>query len=223
MYSRFIFTVSFILISLSANAQFGIRTSYNINSAAKWNTFFSGLDARNDDIFSTSVSLTLDYWLRLPNHRIEFYPNISYHQANTTIIGNAVDLSLRQMGAGIIAHVYILDLVDDCDCPTFSKQSGFVKKGIFVLAGIGGDYAQKAIDDSSFDDGNLDFKASLGMGIDLGISDLITVTPFVQFQYHPAISWHEVGVPFGEGSGNVETSLSQIQIGARLGFRTDYK
>ena len=212
-----------LFISLSANAQFGVRGAYSGNSAPTWNTFFDNIDGRNQSVFSSSYQLTLDYWLRLPNKRIEFYPNISFHQANTTLEGSNIDLQIRQLGAGLITHFYVLDFVGDCECPTFGKDGGILKKGLFLMTGVGADYAQKSIGIEALTDGNIDIKASFGLGVDIGISNLVTVTPFIQYQRYFDVSWHELGIPFGQESRNVSASMNQFQLGIRVGFRPDYK
>ena len=135
---------------------------------------------------------------------------------------DAVSVGLRQMGGGIMSHIYLFDLLGDCECPTFSKQGTFLKKGFFVMAGIGAVNSEKKID-NSFTDGNLDFTARFGIGVDIGVTDLITVTPFIQTQYFPSVSWHEVGTAFLSDPPHIESSLHQIQFGVRLGFRPDYK
>ncbi len=213
------------------SAQWGIRTTYNLNSASKWDAFFSEIEGQNQKVFSTSIGLTADYWMRLPNQRIEFYPNISFHQAKTRLIGNFApgqlgtftDIRLRQVGIGVITHFYLLDLLGDCECPTFSKQGSLIKKGFFLMAGLGGDYSQKSIGEAGFRDGNIDLKFSGGIGLDIGLSDLITISPFLQYQYYPHVSWHELGIPFNKGNVNVESSLGQFQMGIRIGLRPDYK
>jgi hypothetical protein len=202
--------------------QFGLRTSYDVNSAKEWNTFFSTINGPNTKIFDQSLSFTLDYWMRLPNKRIEFYPNISFRQAKSNLVQNDVDLSLRQVGIGLLTHVYILDLVGDCDCPTFSKQGTLMKKGLFLLAGTGVDYSQKAIN-QNYSDGNIDLKIIGGVGFDIGVNDLFTFTPFIQYQYYPDISWHDMAIQFGQNINNVNSSFGLFQLGVRMGFRPDYK
>ena len=219
-----------ILLVLSVSqlqAQYGVRATYNLNHAPSWEDFFQTLDSRNTDLFASSLSFEVDYWLRLPNHRIEFYPYLSYHQANSEIWTNdqltttPQTVGLRQLGAGLISHIYIFDLIGDCDCPTFSKQGGFFKKGFFILGGIGVVHSDKRISDN-FDDGNLDFSARLGAGIDIGLTDLITISPFAQVQYFPSVSWHELGATFQTTPEHIESSLGQLQFGIRVGFRPDY-
>jgi len=214
--------VILLLFSLHLSGQWGVRIGYNLNKTPAWDDFFSTVENRNQDVFESSLGFEVDYWTRLKNHRIEFYPYLSYHQATSDLAVSQTGLKLRQLGAGVKTHIYLLDLLGDCDCPTFSKQGGLVKKGLFFLAGVGVDYSQKSIGPESFRDGNIDVRGSIGLGLDLGINDLITISPFVVFQRYFDVSWHELGVSFGQPDRNVSSHINQLQLGIRVGFRPDY-
>ena len=217
--------VILLLLSQGIYSQIGISAFYNSNNYAGWNDFFRN-DANQitntDRIFSTSVSVEVDYWFRLRDQRIEFYPYISYHQASTELQFANIDLGLRQIGGGVNTHIYLLDLIGDCDCPTFSKQGTFFKKGFFILAGVGADFSTKAID-GDFRDGNIDLALQGGLGLDIGVTDVITLTPILRYRYLPSISWHELAPVFGLDNNNVSTSGGQLGIGLRVGIRLDYR
>ncbi len=199
-------------------SQIGIRIFHNQNSVPGYSDFFDEVSTV-DQVLSSSQEIHLDYWMRLRDTRIEFYPYLSYHQAATDIAGT--DFQLRQIGAGINTHIYLFDLIGDCDCPTFSKQGGFFKKGFFFMAGAGVDYSEKGYD-GDYADGNLDAVFHGGMGLDIGINDLLTLTPLLQIQYYPDMSGHDLGPQFGRENLNYSTSLTQLQFGLRLGIRLDY-
>lgn len=223
---RFVATLILTILCLSANAQFGVRISQNFNKASNWDDFLSNEAGQNATVFTSSQSITLDYWLRLPNHRVEFYPNISYHRAtddfSSLFINTTFETSkLEQIGGGLLVHIYAFDFTGDCDCPTFSKQGGLVKKGFFFMGGVGADFSRKSFGDGNLGDGNVDVKASLGIGLDIGITDLITITPFVQVQRYFDVSGHNFSEIFGR-TGNISSSINQFQVGLRFGLRPDY-
>jgi len=220
--SRLVSIAIFLLSALLVHGQVGIRIGYNLNDAPEWDNYFRTIDPRLDNVFPTSLSFEVDYWTRLRNKRIEFYPYLSYHQASTNISGEAF-LALRQIGLGLKSHIYLLDFHGDCDCPTFSKQGGVIKKGLFFLAGVGTDFAQKSVLDEPFRDGNIDVRTTIGLGLDLGITDLITISPFFAYQRYFDVSWHEVGRSFNLPQDNVSSSINQIQFGIRIGLRSDYE
>lgn len=218
---RQILILALSCINIGLSAQYGLRITYNNNTASEWNSFFSGIERSDVRVFNQSFSLVADYWLRLPNKRIEFYPYISFHQASSTLNISDVNLGIRQFGSGIIAHIYFLDFLGDCDCPTFSKEGNAVKKGLFLLLNAGVDYTQKSVD-KVYNDGNLDFKIAAGLGFDIGLNDFITLSPFAQMTYYPDISWHDMAIQFGQEINNVNSSFRMLQFGIRVGFRPDY-
>ena len=227
MTRKFVLSVSLMVFALSVHSQIGLRTHYNTNQYGDWNDFFQSIPSSgslnsNERVFSSSLEFAFDYWLRLPDKRIEFFPFISYHQATTNIELNSSQLVLRQIGAGLITHIYLLDLIGDCDCPTFSKQGTFIKKGLFLMAGVGADYSIKAVNDN-YTDGNIDANFQAGLGLDIGLTDVITITPLIRYKYYPDISWHEMAPLFGVDINNVNTAVGQLAIGVRVGIRLDYR
>jgi hypothetical protein len=216
---RIILGLVLLLFASILSGQIGIRAFYQSNHAPAWDDFFTERFNQETDVFSSSYTIAVDYWLRLPNHRLEFYPYLSYHRASSEFVSaDITNVDLRQIGLGLYTHLYILDFIGDCECPTFSKQGGFFKKGFFIVGGLGADFSEKSFTGREFYDGNIDVKVSLGLGFDFGLSDLVTISPILQYQYHPSISWHEISTDFS----NVESSLGQIQLGVRIGFRPDY-
>ena len=91
------------------------------------------------------------------------------------------------------------------------------------MAGVGLDYSQKRVNSEAYRDGNLDARLSVGVGLDIGVTNLITLSPFVNVQYAPSISWHELGTYWDASPRDVESSMRQLQLGVRIGFRPDYE
>ena len=211
-----------LFFTLSLQSQVGLRAHYSTNHYEGWNDFFNTQLQEPRNIFSNSIDISIDYWIRLPNKRIELYPYLSYHHVEHQFQFMPGSLALRQLGLGIIAHFYILDLLGDCDCPTFSKQGSFIKKGFFLLSGVGADHSTKAVNDV-YGDGNIDARFQVGMGLDIGVTDILTITPLIRYQYYPDISWHEMAQQFGIDINNVSTSAGQFGLGVRVGIRLDYR
>ena len=131
------------------------------------------------------------------------------------------------MHVGLATHIYIFDFVNDCDCPTFSKQSGAFQRGFFILAGVKGNYQQKKTSFSNSQRSNSDISMNLeaGIGYDIGISDLLTITPFTTLSFTPNSNWD--GLSMDHGIINVlppdeSTSNLAFNVGLRIGFRPDY-
>ena len=144
---RFLFLLIIILGVQSLSAQFGIRLKGQYNNYDKWDQVTRNVpNSPGIDLFQYSYELGIDYWFRLKNVRVEFYPEISA-MLSTSTYSFSPDTNLPQSyklqggGLGVNTHIYFLDLINDCECPTFSKKNSFINKGLFLLLGIK-EYAQ---------------------------------------------------------------------------------
>ncbi|MEM1217192.1 MAG: hypothetical protein AAGJ82_15965, partial [Bacteroidota bacterium] len=125
-------------------------------------------------------------------------------------------------------NFYVLDFEGDCDCPTFSKQGPGLQKGLFLQLSPGWSYFSQTLNDNLFGvqvtDNISAFNFGLGLGLDLGLSDLVTITPQVGFRYYPSVEWPALGdespiiLPT---EIQAESSLQQLTAGLRLGIRLD--
>lgn len=213
--------LSIILIGTvsSLQAQIGIRAQYHDVNALSWerlaNSNPSGSETASLNTMGYSVGL--DYWFRLTNVRIEFFPEIGYSQLSTYSIADT-DYDWTQYFARVHAHFYVLDFEEDCDCPTFSNQSPWFKKGFFLSASGGGGY-------STFDvfypeietHTEISYFASIGAGIDIGLSDLLTLTPHVQWAHWITPKWN--GISNDTDLLAEKAPISAVTFGLRVGFR----
>ena len=90
------------------------------------------------------------------------------------------------------------------------------------MAGVGADYSIKAVN-GNYTDGNIDANFQAGLGLDIGLTDVITITPLIRYKNYPDISWHEMAPLFGVDINNVNTAVGQLAIGVRVGIRLDYR
>lgn len=198
-----------LLIGLGGSplyAQFGLRAQYGFAD-------FSA-DAAIQDIVESQhgIDIGLHYWFRLKNKRLEFFPEISYAaldqgQSEST---EALPYTYRRIGVRLPARIYPLDFASDCDCPTFSKQNDLIQKGFFVEVAPGYFYDQSSIDRIDREDSHGQAEVSVGVGLDIGINDLVTVTPLVSY------AWGLLGPEEGISLQNV------LRVGLSVTFRPDY-
>jgi hypothetical protein len=65
------------------------------------------------------------------------------------------------------------------------------------------------------------FRAGIGIGLDIGINDLITITPIVSYYFHSGIPWENI--PIAEATlVNATANPKNLQFTLRVGFRPDY-
>ena len=142
--------------------------------------------------FAPSYVVGLDYWFRLKNQRVEFYPQLSYlisgkEKYNSSFDTNeAIEQSITMPALKMNVRFYPMDFKGDCNCPTFSKQGDTFQKGFFIFASAGYNLLQKT-SKSSLIDGTETVSQSLfsygiGAGIDIGLSDFVTISPFVSYE-----------------------------------------
>jgi hypothetical protein len=224
MYMRYfvLFFVIFCAVN-PADAQYGIRLKMNRNTYDDWTQSMQLNAGANEKIFRYGPELGLDYWFRLKKRRVEFMPEITVGTSSTNYGQDEriAKVDLLKFGFNFHTQIYALDLEGDCNCPTFSKQGPSINKGLFFHLTPGIEYHSYSITlpliSSAIAPGTNSVvgKIGLGMGLDLGISDLITITPQVSYYYLTKIEWDTfVYLP--------ETNPSQLQFSVRLGLRNDY-
>ncbi|MBK8501914.1 MAG: hypothetical protein IPL46_06735 [Saprospiraceae bacterium] len=207
MMKSFLFITLMLTCLTALQAQYGLSAQYV--SAKVESSVVAGTQTVNAQGFSAG----LNYWLRLRNVRIEFFPELAYGLLETKQIESLPDLSVQNWSFTIPASFYLLELKGDCQCPTFSKQNDLLKKGLFVqLIGAYQNERSKTAT-TQHTDWQQNLAAGIGTGLDIGLSDFITLTPLVQY-LHTVYSSKAPESPGTE---------SAIRAGIRLTFRPDYR
>ena len=164
-----------LLASGLLSAQLSLTTAYNFNS------FVPDRGTEQSGLTDNGPELQLGYWFRLPTKRVEFLPTVY-------ATGEFSDQpSYREYGALFKTNVYPFDFGGDCDCPTFGKQGPKLEKGFFVQLAPGyarsernplpGEFPLTIEDRATF------FVFSGGIGLDIGVTNFLTVTPLASARY----------------------------------------
>ena len=224
----------FVFLSVSPAfliAQFGINAGYATHQAPDWRlgpSDGSGVSEPPGNGFSVGI----DYWFRLKNVRIEFLPELNYTQLSTP---SAVGLETRNHWYSIFANVnfYPFDFKGDCDCPTFSKQGNQLQKGFFISLSPGLSYMDNRISGGwggvafEYLESTMAPSMGIGAGIDFGISDLLTVTPYASFRYLLNARWDDIPKIAADRNydfpGDGTADVRRLQAGLRLGWRFNYR
>lgn len=215
----------FLIASNFLFSQIGVSAGAAQYRAQNWFDLFdqyNGTDKTNVSGFRIGV----DYWFRLKSRRIEFMPEIS--------LGTYVDekqmneFQMQVVNFQLNTNIYLLDLDSDCNCPTFNKQGNFFTKGFFVQASVGLGMANTKYILETPDlrteqtDKDTAFNFGGGVGVDIGLSELITLTPFFKVLYYPEVQSNTFLV---EGVLDTEpklkSSITEFYAGIRLGIRWD--
>ncbi len=219
--------LSFLMMP-TLSAQYGINASYQTFSASDWEGLIQSSELPDAAPIESGFAVGIDRWFRLKEARVEFFPELNYARYSVDWSDNTTTLRHQQISLFANTHFYIFDLAGDCDCPTFSKDGNFVKKGFYVEVSPGLSYATSSIKGISGDPSNssLILSLGLGVGVDIGLSDLLTITPMLRFRRHFGAEWEDLTeslnlisspiISEGEKSG-LETFSFGLRFGLRLG------
>jgi hypothetical protein len=211
----------FIVILLNtvqyASSQVGVAGSYKTFTANGWYDYIRGVDGT--DVGSLGgYAVSADYWFRLKQRRIEFLPEVSFEKYGKTV--NNRDFEHQILGLYFNINLYPFDLKSDCDCPTWSKQGNFFTKGFFIQLSPGAWRLTNMIsqEQQKMEDKNNTWTLGVGAGLDIGVSDFLTVTPLVRVYHSPNHTWNNLPDVRGEPT-KVDSSIQQLYAGIRLGLR----
>ncbi len=219
----------FVGLGNVAHAQFGIGGRYSVIQNGYWQEAFTTQGADYGDQLGGIYGL---YWFRLKQKRVEFLPEIGYYHSLNKNVGTGPPNSLRGGYLQFNTDLYFLDFGSDCNCPTFSKQNDLLKRGLFVEITPGIEFRSLDIDyieqnklaTKTFK--NSVFRAYAGLGFDIGLSDLMTVTPTAGVTMIPGSAWDGVEDFLSIDTSGINRSGRNRDIlwnvGLRLLLRPDY-
>lgn len=173
------------------------------------------------DFYDHAFGAQFNYWKRLKNYRVEFSPAIGYFTAAKANLEPSGTISMSAYQAKIRTNIYPLDIKNDCDCPTFSKQSGWFQKSIFLQIAPGYSFHQsKTVRTKTIKDQFHVLNLGLGFGFDIGLSDMITITPYVNY-----VIGHNLNKEFKafeDFALKNKFGMQHYMAGINLGLRPDY-
>lgn len=227
--SSLLIIFTFLCQSIDSHAQYGVRAKWlNQQFDDSQNALFSNFSQESTDVLGSAYGVGLDYWFRLKNKRLEFYPEVGVAISKSEF-ENTLSMSMLKstsLIANLNMRIYPMDWEGDCDCPTFSNQSTLIKKGFFFELSPGVSYHKDSFtsDEDTTDNNNISYKIGAGAGLDIGISNLLTLTPYALYNYHFGRDLTPLLVTIlPVGAKDVNTTMSQLELGIRLGFRLDAK
>lgn len=234
-HKKFLFSLLFVgcLAPGFLKAQFGVNAGYQINQIDGWELIANGL---NNEITGNGLSVGVDYWFRLKNQRIEFLPEFNYSSFESVSFENndAIDdigFKINFFSFYFNTNIYPLDFLGDCDCPTFSKQNDFFKKGFFIQISPGltmPNFEYTNAQESQT--GDIQANIGIGLGLDIGLNDLVTLTPLIRARHQSNVQWNATFPDPNPISApdlnppiiiNQEANIWHYYAGVRLGIRLD--
>ena len=232
---KYIFFLCLVCFAQILHAQFGLNVSYKQIDASGWDNnieAFTAINGETQTTFDNGLSYGIDYWFRLKKKRIEFMPELNYAGFSETWSNSestVAEISTNFLSLYANTNIYLFDLGSDCNCPTFDKDGDILKKGFFFQISPGVSYVSNNFSNkvSNNDVGQNTFAPSIGLGVglDIGVSKFLTITPIVTYRQHFNVNWENMhdlleSNPILTGEDD-ETEVSMLSFGIRIGMRFD--
>jgi hypothetical protein len=229
---RYTFLLFLLMISaLSAQAQLGIGGAYLTSSAQHWELRNSGASNPSLQPPGTGYSVGLDYQFRLKKVRIEFAPELNYSHWSTPLTNG---LETTKQLVQLLLQCARLSLRSErrLQLPHLFKTRQYLPKGL-VYSLVAGHHTNESFHFRRLgrrcslryeDQYTVPSKRRVAIGLDLGISELLTVTPHAGWRYFPKTDWPSLATCSGTSFGytnliDTEGPLHQFHAGLRLGWR----
>lgn len=229
---RQIVLIVFIVLGFQlTQAQFGVRMKYGSLSPESLPVMIE-LYEWPDQRSLTAFEIGLEYWWKPMERRLEIMPELAYGWHETLqAVSTAAFSSASSYSASVLVNVraYPMDFNSDCDCPTFSKDGNFFTKGFYVELGPGIHYTKHEginpqmplIDQSS---SNTSWRVHAGVGLDIGLSNLITLNPFFSYNWIGKDDRVQIASRVDPTADPIyEAGATASFVGLRVAFRPDYK
>lgn len=199
------------LATCPAAGQLSLQTYYNFGSGDELTTV-PDVETRSLD---GGLEFGLGYWFRLPNHRVEFVPSLSYFRSES------LGREFAELGLHLRTNLYVFDFTGDCDCPTFGKQGPQLQKGFFIQVAPG--YQLSRREGGFFGNQYQGYVGlGLGLGLDIGVSNFMTLTPFAGYRHQfGRLGERRFIDQNGNDIGTTEISYSRFQLGLTALLRFD--
>ena len=211
---------TFMFVTNDNYGQFGLRVKYNSTKYNEWAQDLEDKTNFSEKLLPTGYEIGVDYWFRLKKRRIEFMPELAYSYSKTNIENIAINsVQLTGFHFNFNTHIYALDMEGDCNCPTFSKQGNTINKGLFfhLTPGVSYNTISSKQGENQISANKTAFKVGVGVGMDIGLSDLLTITPILSYYFTSQLPYDGYIIENG-----LNTNPKLLQATIRLGFRPDY-
>jgi len=217
---------------ITIRAQVGFSFSYSQLNHPDWNDLVYSNDnlflvlVGEDSFLKNAWGVSADFKHKLKNKRIEFHPELSWARTETKTLASPQqrNFGINLLGFHYNTNIYLLDLDGDCDCPTWRKEGPTFKKGFFIQLSPGVNVFNKSLDleGNIFKENDVVFSLGAGVGMDIGLNEMLTITPFVKANLFLSPDWTDLNtlriIEIEMEDGQNQTSFNQLSVGIRVGF-----
>ena len=200
---------------------------YNIPTQnEKWDVVLNPIE--DHKLIPNNFGIGVDYWFRLKNYRVEFLPEINYAYTKKDVTfqeGALGEIKWQRIGFQFNTNIYLLNIKGDCNCPTFGKQDPLFKKGLYVQISPGIAHLKSELNDqliSSIKSQTVG-TVGIGLGLDIGISQYFTITPWIRHGFELGLDWADLALFEVSSESDYKINQNTTTFGLRMGYRYDYK
>lgn len=221
-----------LFLSLTLSAQIGLIYQHSAQNYNDWNSL---LNINNIEVIGNQSSMGdlhtigLDYSFRPQQVRIEIAPTLSFSRNLIDLQRNSDQQNAELLGLRIAfdlnSQIYLFDLEGDCDCPTFAKSAPFWKKGFYLKLGAGYYLQSLQLSQSlsstaaNTDLSQFNYRGSLGAGLDIGLSESLTISPFYMYVIHGMLDMTPLLIAdFFVVSDQTGVNINNSEIGLKISY-----
>ncbi len=219
---------------IKGQAQIGILAAFSKPLANDWSQI---IESNGGEFLNTGINFGINHSIPIPNTGMRLLPELNYAtysaswQEEEGIGPTKYDLDLSLITFLLNSNIYLFNLEGDCDCPTWGKEGGFFEKGFFVEVGPGvtymKNYAERNVLNSSSsriekENTSFRFHFNIGLGLDIGITEMFTITPFARMKWNSSEDWTNLEASLDFSKPEAQENLSdffQQEVGIKLGIR----
>ncbi len=195
-------TILSLILLLSACtitwSQLGLSVGYANFNVPEWEKAIGAQEASFDvSLFKLASRVGINYRLPLEKVRLEFIPSIEYARSgylfrNASSFVNTIrqGIDLNIWGAYLNTKIYPFSFKADCTCPTFHQGGKAFEKGFFLMTTFGAEqitsdfYTVVDKEETNSKASDLTLNIGGGIGLDIGLSRFITLSPLVHIRYN---------------------------------------
>ncbi len=229
--NRLLIAFFFLSISLNSFAQIGLNAGFATAHTPEWKEFVNSINGTSDvDVLDNGFHVGVDYWFKvLKDYRIEAMPELSYTTMQNRGDNAEYKFKADKLSLHFNTNIYLFNMESDCNCPTFSKDGPSLQKGFFIRIGPGVSYINHSIgtftgNEEIAANNEVVFDLRLGVGIDFGLSDFLTITPIIQADRVFKSNWerlHTISAAQIEVENDNISVFDKLFFGIRVGLRFD--
>jgi len=207
-----------VFLNASVSAQIDIDLSVQRPSYHDWDRLLTETSNSEQNIFDWKAGIGFAYRVFPYQVRIGYRPGLHFLFGQKGLeFSEAIpqkNYSILQSYLSIPVHIYPFDLWGDCNCPTFGKQHDFFKKAFYLEFIPALSVKQLKLADQLVTEQvwNAAFHIGLGTGINIAVSDHLTISPMLSYHLGFAEKWNGLGLFHGEIDHYDQTTSSIWQF-----------